>query len=473
MVQISIFERTSSTSSGGPETPLSLSRASTWTLDAQDKSDSPTQFKALPELPLDNLDSGDESWHAGSGYESGYDDSRSSVVTERRLSVPEVLTGSEERDPDTVGSARRQSFLDLLRPRFGKPRARKGKDTGEFRPMPAPPSLTHTNVRAETARTTSLTDSDDRIPRPISASSEAEASLAAMHSSNPPGARGGRIRSPSRPSSEGDATRRPLGNRSPNPKLSPLAAEFLPSDKTRTILVSAENKSASSTAHHSRQSTSSSLNRELPLLPIEENISVVRRRIPPFNMPRALPSANPYGQSDILPQSSFLPTGYTSQPMSRDPSNESAYSLTSAPPAVGTTMVSPPPAYATFQPTNATPKTLASSAPNTHLRRLGNWAQLSPIVPLQSNTTMNEIRPGVVQFGQASPVDLGEARLRADEYARRLVPFQRGDFRPAARQVVVPAPARMSEAGFIEASTQQDDELHGLGLHFDGKTGYS
>ena len=473
MVQISIFERTSSTSSGGPDTPLSLSRASTWTFDAKDKSDSPTQIKALPELPLDNLDSGEDSWHAGSGYESGYDDSRSSAVTERRPSVSEGLAGSEERSPDAMGSTRRQSFLDLLKPRLGKPRARKGKDNGEFRPMPAPPSLTHTNVRAETARTSSLTDLDDRIARPVSASSEAEASLAAMHSFNPPGARGGRIRSPSRPSSEGDATRRPLGNRSPNPKLSPLAAEFLPSDKARPFLGSAENKSASSTAHHSRQSTSSSLNKELPPLPIEENVSVVRRRIPPFNMPQALPSGNPYSQSDILPQPSFLPAGYTSQPISRDPSHESAYSLTSAPPDVGTIIVSPPPAYAILQPTNAKSMPLASSAPDAQLRRVGNWAQITPTVPLQTTTTMNEIRPGVVQFGQASPVDLGEARLRADEYARRLVPFQRGDFRPATRQVVVPAPARRSQAGFIEASTQQDDELHGLGLHFDGKTGHS
>jgi hypothetical protein len=71
-----------------------------------------------------------------------------------------------------------------------------------------------------------------------------------------------------------------------------------------------------------------------------------------------------------------------------------------------------------------------------------------------------------MQFGSASPVDLAEARIRADEYARRLMPFERGDFRPNRNENTRPS----TNTG-AQTSSRDDDrmnasegKLHGLGL---------
>ena len=182
-------------------------------------------------------------------------------------------------------------------------------------------------------------------------------------------------------------------------------------------------------------------------------------------MPQALPISN-FTRPDILSQESpYLPTGYTSQPMSRDASRESTHSLATAPPATGTgaASFSPPQSYAYLLRTDPT---LASSYPSIEsgqLRRIGSWAELPPVVPLAPVISLDGTGNGVVQFGAASPVNLVDARTRADEYARRLVPFERGDYRPnrgaKATQLQV-QPGSVQE----EDGTEREGTLHGVGM---------
>jgi hypothetical protein len=486
-VQISIFERTSSTSSDGPDTPVSNpSRSSTWTIEGlESKSESPIKIEyGHRELIYERVDSGEESWPEDHGYESGFDDSlRSSIVTERRRSIPEGLGVASPGDPERPhegASSRRSSFLQAIFK--GHPVKPKHKNLGDWRPVPAPPSLIHADIK--TTASSRASSSDEH--RSISAGSQAEAALAAVHRFSPPASRGGRIRSPNRPTTaeaQGkENLRQPLAVRSPNLALSPLAAEFDVHQTYHPV------KSEPSTRHHSRNPTTSPplqqilpvqttnlTDKDLPSLPTEENISITRR-IPHFEMRPALPVTANYNltQSDILPMPPpYLPTGYTSQPMSRDASRESKHSLATAPAGPGATSLSPPTMYSYIHraaPTSTDP--LASSYPNSHnhLSRIGDWAgEPNPSNarrPLAPAISLNFAGPTTVQFGSASPVDLVEARIRADEYARRLMPFERGDFRPNRNENV-----RTSTNAGAQASSRDDDrmnaregELHGLGL---------
>jgi hypothetical protein len=484
-VQISIFERTSSTSSDGPDTPLSTpSRSSTWTtMEGQpSKSESPTQIEyGHREFMYEAVESGEGSSPEDHGYESGFDDSlRSSIVTERRPSIPELLAASSSEDPGRPHegpSSRRSSFLQAIFK--GRPVKPKQKDLGDWRPVPAPPSLTHADIN--TIASSRASSSDEQ--RPISAGSQAEAALAAVHRFSPPSSRGGRIRSPSRPGTAEiqakENMRQPLGMRSPNLALSPLAAEFDP------FQTHYPGKSAPSTRHHSRNSTTSPplqqirpvqttnlTDKDLPSLPLEENTSITRR-IPPFNIQAPLPITANYKmtQSDVLPMPPpYLPAGYTSQPMSRDASRESNRSLATAPAGPGATSLSPPTTYSyMYRAAPATSDVLASSYPNSssQLSRIGDWAanprKSTVLTPLAPAISLEGVTPGVVQFGSASPVNLVDARIRADEYARRLMPFERGDFRPSRSENIPP-----SAIAGTQAPTGIDNEggVQGLGLEF-------
>lgn len=480
-VQISVFERTSSTSSDGPDTPVSNpSRSSTWTIDGQEsKMESPTQIEyGHRELVYDVVDSGEDSSPVDNGYESGFDDSlRSSIVTQRRPSIPEVLGASSAEDlerPHEGPSSRRSSFLQAIFK--GHPIQPKHRDLGDWRPVPAPPSLTHTDISNTGSRTSS-----SEGHRPISTGSQAEAALAAVHRLSPPASRGGRIRSPSRPATEApgkDNIRQPLAIRSPNLALSPLAAELDIHQPDHP------SKSEPSTRYHSRNPTTSPplrrtppnlTNKDLPSLPIEENISITRR-ISPFNMRPALPRTANYNmtQSDVLPMPPpYLPTGYTSQPMSRNASGESNKSLATAPAGPGATSFSPPTTYSYMHraaPTSPDPLASSYTSSSNQLNRIGDWAAepSSPTGsrPLPPSISLNFTGPALVQFGAASPVDLVAARMRADEYARRLAPFERGEFRPSRSENTRPS----TNAG-VQASSRdvsgvdgKEGELHGLGL---------
>jgi hypothetical protein len=478
-VQISIFEHTSSTSSDGPDTPMSTpSRSSTWALeDVQSKSESPTQIEnGYRQIISGAAESGDVSSEEDHGYLSGFDDSLvSSILTERRRSIPELLTASSAEDPARPHdgpSSRRSSFLQaIFKGHAVKP---KHKDLGDWRPVPAPPSLTHTDVK--TTASSRASSSDDH--RPISASSQAEAALAAVHRFSPPASRGGQIKSPNQPTTaepqDKENLKQPFGMKSPSLTLSPLASEF---DPNQTLY---PRKSTPSTSHHSRSLTTSPpllqippvkktnlSNQSVPTLPIEENISFTRR-IPPFNMPRALPLSQNFNmtQSDVLPMPPpYLPTGYASQPMSRDGSRESSHSLATAPAGPGATSLSPPSTYSYLR--RAPPistDAVAESYPSNHLSRIGDWAATSTsptgLTPLAPAISLDGAGPGVVQFGSASPVNLYEARNRADEHARRLLLFEKGAFRPNG--------ARATANAGVQRASNNDNEagVQGLGLEF-------
>ncbi len=83
-------------------------------------------------------------------------------------------------------------------------------------------------------------------------------------------------------------------------------------------------------------------------------------------------------------------------------------------------------------------------------------------MPLAPVISLGGAGEGVVQFGSASPVNLIEARIRADEYARRLAPFERGDYRPVRSQRAVPA---LSSRG-LEEEQEGNGTLQGLGMTF-------
>jgi hypothetical protein len=475
-VQISIFEHTSSTSSDGPDTPMSTpSRSSTWALEGlQSKSESPIQIEnGYRDIISGAAGSGEVSSEEDHGYLSGFDDSMmSSIVTERRRSIPELQMASSAEGLERLHngpSSRRSSFLQAIFK--GHPAKPKHKDLGDWRPVPAPPSLIYADVR--TTASSRASSIDDH--RPISAGSQAEAALAAVHRFSPPASRGGQIKSPNQPATaEPKTPKQPLGMKSPNLSLSPLALEFNPNQPHYS------GKSTPSTRYHSRSLTTSppllqippvrntNLNTQsLTTLPIEENTSYTHR-IPSFNMPRALPLSRNFNmtQSDVLPMPPpYLPTGYASQPMSRDGSRESSHSLATAPAGPGATSLSPPSTYSYLRRTPPTSTdALATSYSNNHLNRIGDWAATSTSptgsTPLAPVISLDGAGPGVVQFGSASPVNIYEARTRADEHARRLMLFETGTFRANHPRAPVSAGVQRASSNNNEAGMQ------GLGLEF-------
>ena len=456
-VQISIFDRTSSSSSDGPDTPGSTpSRASTWALGPTDnlKSESPLNIES------------EDGWSEDRGYESDLDNShRSSVVTERRLSFSEIPVASNNSEsPLESEMPRRPSFLQaIFKGRPIKPKAHK--DLGDWRPLPAPPSLSLADVKIIASHSPSkASSSDERSARPISAGSEAEAALAAVHRFSPPSSRGGRIRSSSRNQAMDidpvarESSKYPLTKRSPNLQLSPLAAEFDPSRYGRTPTTATN--------------YSSDLAGSPQPLSVVDNIMIPRRT--PQTLVQATSFANYPTQS--LHPSHFLPTGYTSTPMSRDASRESNHSLATAPAAVTASfsLGSPPPPLSSAQRPLPVQDHMSTSCSEVH--RTGAWADLTSITalaPILSLDGSADRVSDIVQFGQSDPVNLAEARMRADEYASKLLPFDRGDYRPVrsqrAVQNVTAKGERPGDPG-IETNdgrtSRQKEAIRGLGLHF-------
>lgn len=406
-VQVSIFERSSSTSTDAPDTPTDGSRTDSWSLNESLILESPTGIERppLPD-PMESSDSWDDR-----GYETDY---ASSAITTRRSSRSEIDTDMPtSRDPD---AGRRASFLQAIFK--GRPvPSKKQKDLGEWKPVPAAPSLTPSDVKATPSRTSSVSRSlDERKARSISAGSEAEAALAAVHRMSPPASRGGRIRSPNRPLpfDAGENVRRPLEDLNSNTQLSPLAAEF-------------KSSTQSSSRHHSRTSSSSprlaqlrmanamaSSKTGLPPLPTDQSVTVTRRT------PVSITQSTFYGSPPSIAvnqQVQYLPTGYTSYPMSRDNSRESAHSLLSAPAATSLDV------HGTSLPTRdarPAPSSIDVVAANeVEFGRIGEWSNnVTPFTPTMPGLNIPD-SINAVQFGEMDPVMLEEARRRADDYARR------------------------------------------------------
>ncbi|OCT43987.1 LipA and NB-ARC domain protein [Cladophialophora carrionii] len=411
-VQFSVFERANSTSSDSPTTTSSdLTRTSTWTPEhADNQTESPTQMHSG--LDMDDVGS-EESW-TERWSQSGMGNSRVLVpgaVLSRRPSNSEVsTTGLTEASSN---AARRSSILHALFQ--GHPsQAKKPKDLGEWKAIPVPPSLSQEQAQARSRASSFTSGSDDRTTRPTSTGSEASGALAAIHRASPPPSRGGRIKSPTRsqcgrPASEDG--RQPLSVKSPNQKLSPLATAFQPGQSLPA--------DSEVPRRHSRHPSSSprliqtALNnqaatRAIPIIPPDENM--------------ASQAADSYSKSVpmiIRP----VPSGYTSQPMSRDSSRESNVSLATAPPAVpGSASLGTSPQirepYLYSRPGLASIDVVAANSWEDALAGVGELATTSPPAPVMAFDESaiferyHERFGGSVQFGNMSPVELDQARAR-------------------------------------------------------------
>jgi len=418
-VQASVFERANSTSSDSPESDSGLTRTSTWTL--ENHTESPIQMKQ----ELDLGDGGSDSSWTDRWSQSGMGNSRILIP-----SGNSTRRASESLTTPIESSSRRSSVLQAIfqgRPSLTK----KAKDLGEWKPLVVPPTISHDQAQTR-SRASSFTSgtNESRVARPTSTGSEASAALAAVHRASPPASRGGRIKSPSRPHSldrsGSDEARHPLSNKSPNLNLSPLATEFLPSQSLPTFDFSEV------TRRHSRHPSSSprlvqavlsnqAASRIIPPLQMEENISITRR----VQVPTGQSSARAPSKQDTMDRlvTHELPSGYMSQPMSRDTSRESNLSLATAPPAVpGSASLSSSPQirepYLYSRPGLASIDVVAANSWTDELTDGVGTAKHSPLTASLMFDGANiferyQERVGSVQFGQMSPVEIDQARARA------------------------------------------------------------
>ncbi|EXJ85692.1 hypothetical protein A1O1_06060 [Capronia coronata CBS 617.96] len=322
-VQASVFERANSTSSGSPDSDDGLTRASTWTLEQEEsQTESPTRMSHT----VDADDAGSEGSWTDRWSESGIGTSRFLDVHSRR---PSVATAHENTPAEaSVTNARQSSILQAIFKGHAAP-PRKPKDLGEWKPLPASPSLSHDQAEVRSRPASFSGASDDRTTRSRSAGSGASEALAAVHRASPPPLRGGKIKVPSRPHSlersnpdDGEQT---LAVRSPNQRMSPLVAKFEPGTLPPTIDAPEAGRKHSRRLSSSPRLFQTALNNQAaktissPL--IEENISVTQRTgiADMATLSKTVPFT---GGSELL-HTSIIPTGYTSQPMSRDTSRES------------------------------------------------------------------------------------------------------------------------------------------------------
>lgn len=415
-VQASVFERANSTSSDSPESDSGMTRTSTWTLEGH--TESPTQMHHDPDFHDGDSDS---SW-TDRWSQSGMGNSRVLIPSGNSTRRP-----SESLTTPIETTSRRSSVLQAIFQ--GRPSlTRKPKDLGEWKPALVPPTLSQEQAQTRSRSSSFASGTNyNRVARPTSTgSSEASAALAAVHRASPPASRGGRIKSPSRPQSldrsGSDETRHPLANKSPNLSLSPLASEFHPSQSMPNF------DTADATRRHSRHPSASprlvqtalvnqAAARIIPPLQIEENISITRR----VQVPLVLSSARTPPRHDTMDrlETRDLPSGYMSQPMSRDTSRESNLSLATAPPAVpGSASLSSSPQirepYLYSRPGLASIDVVAA---NTWTDGVGEEFGTAKTTPLASSLMFDgsnifERYYDSVQFGQMSPVELGQARAR-------------------------------------------------------------
>jgi len=437
-VHVSVFERSNSTSDeDGPDTSSDLTRVSTWTLEHGDlPTESPTEMKRS-----DDRQGSEDSW-SDKWTEYDLEESRLTMPSGKRADtrrssrsevteVPQEPNNRVSRRPSLIqdippSDNRLERLPSVLHVIFQGRRPsdpRKSKDLGEWKPMPVPPRLSKADVNAVRSRASSASSfNKDRSSSPLRAASEAESALAAVHRSSPPPSRGGRIRSPARPQSLDRSgfreVRVPVANQSPT-----VLSQSLPvADAALGPHRHSRNPSSSPRLVQTVLASQAMAHRgaEIPVLPLEENIAI-ERRIPALS-PRAQLSRREEASPHMVPSS--LPSGYTSQPMSRDPSRESNVSLATAPPAVpGSASLGTSPQvrepYIYSRPGLASIDVVAANNPRIELGRMGEWANVSPMTPadpLEDGLRSDAWHEGVaqsVQFGQMSPVEIEHARARA------------------------------------------------------------
>ena len=431
--QGSIFERSSSTSEGEPQTPNDdLTKAETWSLDPErTPSESPTALYS----------------HAN-GEALGWSGSYGNAIESDDESWPSHSDITEVPD-QALDRSRRNSALRAI---FGgKPQLKKHKDLGEWKPMPVPPSLSQANVQIMRSRTSSTASTENRPTRPLTSSSEAEAALAAVHRSSPPASLSGRLRSTSRGSAS-IGGRPALAARSPNSQLSPLASDFLPSDKhspsssSSPSRVHTRHASASPRLVQALLTTRAQASRnEMPLLQVE-SISLAYPQTA-GGRPTTATMMPQYSSSVQPPPTTYLPTGYTSVPMSRNASKESASgkSTTAGPQAfhvgsaplrtlsdselheLGSQMysldsIAPLPVSAADRALDRQQRQSRQQAQNLAFGRVDEWVNISPspttpIFPsFEDALEQHEAGDrgvGALRFGGMEPVRIEEARNRA------------------------------------------------------------
>ncbi|OAL38649.1 hypothetical protein AYO20_01855 [Fonsecaea nubica] len=432
-VQFSVFERASSTSSDSPATESSaLTRASTWTPEpTDDQTESPVQMH----LGLDLDDDGSEGSWTERWSQSGMDNSKVLIPSTNRSRRPsesemDVTTPTEA----SFNTARQSSVLQAIFQ--GRPHpAKRPKDLGAWKPIPIPPTLSHEQAQIRSRASSFTSGSDDRTAtRPTSTGSDASGALAAIHRASPPPARGGRIKSPTRPlciRPTLDEGRLPLSTRSPNQKMSPLVTEFLPGQSLPAY------DSFDIARKHSRHPSSSprlihtALNnpvatKMVPAIPMEENLSLSRHSEFSELKPRLRQEVE--GRLSAKP----VPGGYSSQPMSRDTSKESNASYATAPPAVpGSASLGTSPQirepYLYSRPGLASIDVAAAAAWDDEIASIGNLDVTSPFASGVSFDgadifeRRHERLGSSVQFGQMSPVELDRARARVSSARGRSV----------------------------------------------------
>ena len=411
-VQFSVFERANSTSSDSlGSNSTDLTKTSTWTPEHDDgRTESPTPLHAGYDLDeVGSEGSWTERWS-----QSGLGNSRILVPSRnqsRRPSDSELCSLSATEA--SFNTAHQSTVLHAIfqgRPSLSK----KPKDLGEWKAAPIPPTLSPDQAQIRSRGSSFTTSSDDRTTRPTSTGSGASGALAAIHRVSPPPARGGRIRSPTRPqcirplSEEG---RLPLSVKSPNQKLSPLATEFQPSQ----ILPSEYSEGS---RRHSRNPSSSPR-----LIQTVLNNQATARMIPIIDdtpLDSSIYSKSMPAEESNLLSARHIPSGYASQPMSRDSSRDSHVSHATAPPAVpGSASLGSSPQirepYLYSRPGLASIDVVTSDSLDEALAGIEDLAPLSPVGSAGHDIfeRQSERDGSSVQFGDMSPVEVEQARARA------------------------------------------------------------
>lgn len=388
-VKISIFERGSASSSDDQDSPnADLARAETWSFenDSENRqSESPTSIH--PEVPSELEDD----WGEKPFFSDSDITPHSSVIVTRRSShsdtteMGDSISGSKDLERVRTSSFLLQGIFKGHQ-KLGK----SYKDLGEFKPLAVPPVLS-TNIHAESSRNSSSRASPTGdTTRPVSAGSEAEAALAAVKRSSPMS--------------------------SPKPTPPPLLhvnGSGSGKDEAMARLPSVQDS-------RTRSNSAKYWNSFFPKF--AKSIDLMTTL--PSSLPKSQgiysehpPSISPPSAEDRLV------TGYTSTPMSRDPSRELDTVAETGEPPLTSGLSSSLPSLQNISLANSVRSTLQNiPARLLEFGRFGERAMITPTSPNMPSTDGFSSIHGQnrVQFGQMEPVTISDPRNRLTSQLRPL-----------------------------------------------------
>ena len=374
----SVFEHYHSMSETDTDSLTSdLTRASTWSLEPErPPSESPTAIYSAVHNAYALQSGAEEDTAIVSDSDSWPSESETTEVP---------VTGFGDRSRRS--SALRHILTDQVQ-------IKKHKDLGEWKPQP----VGGMKSRSSSSQT----------------NSEAEAALHALNQISPKTTLLARTRSSSRSSVD---SRPPLAPRSTNTQLSPLAADFSPSEVR-------ERPGSKGFPGHTRAGSSS----PRFVQAILNRMGLSKPDVPPLRIDNTQVDFNNAGRgrsSEAHHQSTaderHLPTGYTSVPMSRNTSKESAagdsgqYLGPAAPQRTFSdphiTINVPPEDYKNAQAYSYDDRQGLSFG------EVGGWIESSPVTPtfptVEHALGERSLSRGIMQFGTMEPVQIEEARVRA------------------------------------------------------------